>query len=124
MNSLKRHLDEDVPRSALLERAVPEPNAGMCTGCRAQERRFQALEKRIEQHVAQREQDAAQREQDAAQRDQDAAQREREFQAINQRIDELQDELRELRDAQRRAPPERILIAIGPDGRITSYQPV
>ena len=117
MNSLKRHLDEDVPRSALLERAVPEPNAGMCTGCRAQERRFQALEKRIEQHIAQREQDDAQREQDDAQR-------EREWQAIKQRIDELQDELRELRDAQRRAPPERRIIAIGPDGRITSYQPV
>jgi centromere DNA-binding complex CBF3 subunit-like protein len=65
------HWGNEVPRSVLLERAVPELNAAICTfqtqerrtqaQDQAQEQRFQALEQRLERDAAQREREAAER---------------------------------------------------------------
>jgi hypothetical protein len=41
------HWGNEVPRSVLLERAVPELNAAICTGFQTQERRTQALTQRV-----------------------------------------------------------------------------
>jgi hypothetical protein len=90
------HWGDEVPRSVLLERVVPELSAAMCTGFRTQERRTQAQEQAQEQRFQALKQ----------QLEQDAAQRGREAQAIAAQVDEMRGELRELRDAQRRAPPE------------------
>ena len=40
---------DEVPRSVLLERAVPELNAAICTGFQTQERRTKAQEQALEQ---------------------------------------------------------------------------
>ena len=118
------HWGNEVPRSVLLERAVPELNAAICTGFQTQERRtqaqdqaqeqrFQALERRMER-------DAAQREREAAERGREAAERGREAKAMAARFDEIDrrlDRLYELYAAQPRVPQELHLAHAGPDGR-------
>ena len=123
------HWGNEVPRSVLLERAVPELNAAICTGFQTQERRtqaqdqaqeqrFQALEQRLER-------DAAQRQRENAERGREAAERGREAKAMAAQLNEIGRQLRELRDTQRRVPPELFLAHTGPDGlpRFTTYLP-
>jgi Centromere DNA-binding protein complex CBF3 subunit, domain 2 len=131
------HRGNEVPRSVLLERAVPELNAAICTGFQAQERRtqaqdqaqeqrFQALEQRLERDAAQREREDAERGREAAERGREAAERGREAKAVAAQLNEIGRQLRELRDAQRRVPPELFLAHTGPDGlpRFTTYPQV
>jgi hypothetical protein len=80
--------DNEVPRSVLLERAVPELNAAICTGFQTQER-TKAQEQAQEQRLGQ----------DAAQRGREAAERGREAKAIVAWLDEMRGQLREICDA-------------------------
>ena len=112
-----QHWGNEVPRSVLLERAVPELNAAICTGFLAQERRTQAQDQAQEQRFQALER---RMERDAAQREREAAERGREAKAMAARFDEIDrrlDRLYELYAAQPRVPQELPLAHAGPDGR-------
>ena len=127
------HWGNEVPRSVLLERAVPELNAAICTGFQTQERRtqaqdqaqeqrFQALERRMEQEAAQREREAAERGREAAERGREAKAMAAQLNETNRRLGQLY----ELYAAQPRVPQELHLAHAGPDGRLryTTYPQV
>ena len=134
------HWGNEVPRSVLLERTVPELNAAICTGfqtqerrtqaeAQAQEQRFQALERRMEREAAQREREAAERGREAAERGREAAERRREAKATAAQLNETNHrlgQLYELYAAQQRVPQELHLAHAGPDGRLryTTYPQV